>query len=68
MPQTTDRHSQPRALPVNLRDQDGGGMHRMLDAVSADVRMLRAVSVDIAHAADPRHGAQAADRRPLRTA
>lgn len=60
MPQTTDRHPQPRALPVVLRDQHGGGMRRMLDAVSADVRMLRAVSVDIAHATDPRHVA----RRP----
>ena len=60
MPQTTDRHAQRRVLPVVVRDRRGGGMRRMLGAVSAAARMLRAVSVDVAHAADPRHLA----RRP----
>jgi hypothetical protein len=60
MPLTTDRHAQRRALPVAVRGRRGGGMGRMLGAVSADARMLRAVSADVAHAADPRHVA----RRP----
>ncbi len=55
MPQIVDRHTQRRAPPVVLRDRRGSGMHRMLGAVSADARMLRAVSADIVHAADPRH-------------
>ena len=63
MPQTTDRHAQRRVLPVVVRDRRGSGMRRMLDAVSADARMLRAISVDVAHAADPRHLA----RRPPAT-
>ncbi len=60
MPQTTERHAQRRVLPVVVRDRRGGGMRRMLGAVSADARMLRAISADVAHAADPRHLA----RRP----
>ncbi len=60
MPQTTDRLTQRRALPVPVRDRRGSGMRRMLDAVSADARMLRAMSADVTHAADPRHLA----RRP----
>jgi 1-acyl-sn-glycerol-3-phosphate acyltransferase len=55
MPQTTDRHAQRRVLPVVVRDRRGSGMRRMLGAVSADARMLRAISADVAHAADPRH-------------
>ena len=61
MPQTTDRPAQRRAPAVVVRDRRGSGMRRMLDAVSADARMLRAISADVAHAADPRHLA----RRPL---
>lgn len=60
MPQTTDRHAQRGVLPVAVPDDHGGGMRRMLDAVFADVRMLRAISVDIAQVTDPRHVA----RRP----
>ena len=69
MPQTTDRHAQRRVLPVVVRGRPGSGMRRMLGAVSADARMLRAVSVDVAHAADPRdvaRGAPAADPFELR--
>jgi hypothetical protein len=50
MPQTMDRHAQRRVLPVVVRDS---GMRRMRNAVSADARVLRAVSVDVVHAADP---------------
>ena len=60
MPQTTDRDAQRRVHPVVARDHRGSGMHRMRNTVSADARMLRAISADIAHAADPRHLA----RRP----
>jgi 1-acyl-sn-glycerol-3-phosphate acyltransferase len=60
MPQTTDRHEQRRARPVVVRDRRGSGMRRMRGAVSADARMLRAISADVAHAADPRQLA----RRP----
>ncbi len=66
MPTTTDRHAQRRALSVVARDRGG---RRVLDAVSAEARMLRAVSADIAHAADPRHlahGQPAADPFELR--
>src|ERR1019366_7045131 len=59
MPQTTDRPAQRRVLPVVVGDRRGGGMRRMLGAVSADARMLSAISADAAHAA-PRHLA----RRP----
>ena len=55
MPQTTDRPAQRRARSVVVRDRRGSGMRRMLGAVSADARMLRAISADVAHAADPRH-------------
>ncbi|MGZ4273912.1 MAG: 1-acyl-sn-glycerol-3-phosphate acyltransferase, partial [Solirubrobacteraceae bacterium] len=55
MPRTPDRHAQRRVLPVVVRDRRGSGMRRMLGAVSADARMLRAISADVAHAADPRH-------------
>ncbi|MGZ3362833.1 MAG: 1-acyl-sn-glycerol-3-phosphate acyltransferase, partial [Xanthobacteraceae bacterium] len=68
MPQTTDRPVRRRVLPV-VRDRRGSGMRRMLGAVPADVRMLRAISVDVAHAADPRHLARrppAADPLALR--
>jgi 1-acyl-sn-glycerol-3-phosphate acyltransferase len=44
-----------------VRDRRGAGMRRMLGAVSAEGRVIRAVSADVAHAADPRHLA----RRPL---
>jgi 1-acyl-sn-glycerol-3-phosphate acyltransferase len=60
MPQTTDRHAQRRVHPVVSDDRHGDRMGRMLGALSADARMLRAISVDVAHAADPRH----ADHRP----
>ena len=69
MPQTTDRPAQRRVLPEVVRDRRGGGMHRTLGAVSADARMLRAISADVAHAADPRHLARsspAADPFELR--
>jgi 1-acyl-sn-glycerol-3-phosphate acyltransferase len=36
-------------------DRRGGGAGRILDAVFADALMLRAISADVAHAADPRH-------------
>jgi len=54
MPQATERPAQ-RVLPMVVRDRRDSGMHRMADAVSADTRMIRAISADIAHAADPRH-------------
>ncbi len=54
MPQRTDRHAQRSMHPV-VRDRGGSGMRRMLEAVSADAEMLRAISVDVAHATDPRH-------------
>ncbi|MGZ6724308.1 MAG: lysophospholipid acyltransferase family protein [Solirubrobacteraceae bacterium] len=60
MPQTMDRHAQRRALPVLVHGRRGGGMGRILGALSADARMLGAISADVAHAADPRHVA----RRP----
>jgi 1-acyl-sn-glycerol-3-phosphate acyltransferase len=66
MPQTTDRHAQRRARSVVARDRRG---RRILGALSADARMLRAISADIAHAADPRHlahGQPAADPFELR--
>ncbi|MGZ6576295.1 MAG: hypothetical protein ACXVHJ_35535, partial [Solirubrobacteraceae bacterium] len=69
MPQTTDRHAQRRALPVLVRGRRGGGMGRILGALSADARMLGAISADVAHAADPRHVARrtpAADPFELR--
>src|SRR5664279_1462375 len=55
MPQTTDGPAQHPVLPMVVRDRRGSGMRRMLGAVSADARMLSAISVDVAHAADPRH-------------
>jgi len=55
MPQTTDRHAQRRVHSVVVRDRRGRGVRRMRNAVSADARMIRAVSADLAHAADPRH-------------
>ena len=60
MPQTTDRPAERRVLPMVVRDRRGSGMRQMLGAVSADALMLRAISGDVAHAADPRHLA----RRP----
>ncbi len=60
MPQTSDRPPDRRVHPVVARDRHGTRMGRMLGAVSADARMLRAISADVAHAADPRHAA----RRP----
>jgi hypothetical protein len=60
MPQTTDRHAQRRGLPMVVRDRRGSGMRRPLNAVSAAEWMLRAISADVAHVADPRHLA----RRP----
>ena len=69
MPQTTDRHAQRRALPLPVRGSRSGGIGRMLGAVSADARMLRAISADVAHAADPRrvaHRPPAGDAFELR--
>ena len=60
MPQTRGQAAQSPELPMVAPDRSGSGMRRMLDAVSADARMFSAASVDIAHAADPRHLA----RRP----
>src|SRR5664280_2089620 len=60
MPQTGDRPAQRRVLSMAVRDRPGSGMRRMLGAVSAEARMLNAISVDVARAADPRHLA----RRP----
>src|SRR5664280_1578141 len=53
MPQTGDRPAQRRVLSMAVRDRPGSGMRRMLGAVSAEARMLNAISVDVAHAADP---------------
>lgn len=61
MTSTIDGPAQRGAHPGVVRDDRGRGMSRMLDAVSAEARMLRAMSVDVAHAADPRHVA----RRPM---
>src|SRR5664280_1576911 len=58
MPPTTDRPAQRRELAMVVRDRRR--MRRMLGAVSADALMLRAISADAVHAADPRHLA----RRP----
>ena len=55
MPQTTHRSEQRRMPAVLERDRRGSEMRRMLGAVSADARMLSAISADFAHAADPRH-------------
>jgi hypothetical protein len=55
MPQTTDRHAPSGVHPMVVRERRGGGMRRMPNAVSADARVLRAISGDVAHAADPRH-------------
>ncbi|HUO72140.1 MAG TPA: hypothetical protein VMU39_15340, partial [Solirubrobacteraceae bacterium] len=55
MPQTTDRPAHRRVRSVAVRDRHDGGMRRILGAVSADARMLRAISADVAHTADPRH-------------
>ena len=53
MPPTTARPAQRPELAINARDHRG--RRRILDVVSADALMLRAISVDVAHAADPRH-------------
>ncbi len=69
MPQPTTCPAQPRVPPMVARDRRGSAMHRMLEAVSADARMLSAASVDVAHAADPRylaHRPPAADPFELR--
>jgi 1-acyl-sn-glycerol-3-phosphate acyltransferase len=58
MPDTTDGSAQRRELAVAARDRHGMG--RVLGAVYADALMLRAISADVAHTADPRHLA----RRP----
>ena len=55
MPQTAARPAQHPVPPMVVRDRRGSGMRRMLGALSADARMLSAISVDFAHAADPRH-------------
>src|SRR5664279_3003608 len=55
MPQTVERAARRRGLPVVRHDRRGSGLRQMLGAVSADTRMLRAVSADVAHAADLRH-------------
>ena len=55
MPQTIDRPAHRRVFPMVVRDRRGSGMRRVLGAASADARVLRAISADIAHAADPRH-------------
>ena len=55
MPQTMGRHAQRRALPVVVGDRREGKIERMLGALSADARMLHAVSADVAQVADPRH-------------
>jgi 1-acyl-sn-glycerol-3-phosphate acyltransferase len=70
MSETMDRHAPQRpALPVVMPGRGAAGASRMRDAISADARMLRAISADVAHAADPRHLArrpQAADPFALR--
>ena len=58
MPDTTDGSAQRRELAVTARDRHRMG--RVLGAVYADALMLRAISADVAHTADPRHLA----RRP----
>ena len=58
MPQTRDRPARRRVLPAVVRDRRGSGMRGMVGAVSADVRMVRAISADVVHAADPRHFAR----------
>jgi hypothetical protein len=75
MAQARDRHVQRRVLPVGVRDRRDSEVRRMVEAVAADARMLRAMSVDFADAADPRHLVRrpsAADpfalRMPLSTA
>jgi hypothetical protein len=55
MPQNTDRPVPHRELAMVVHDRCGSGMRRTLGAVSADALMLRAFSVDVAQAADPRH-------------
>ena len=60
MPQTTDRRAQRRVLSVVVRDRRGGGLRRLVGAVAADARVLRAVSADVVDAVDPRRLA----RRP----
>ena len=54
MAKITDRPALRRVLPMVVRDRRAGGMHRMRNAVSADAQMLRAISADVAHTADPR--------------
>jgi 1-acyl-sn-glycerol-3-phosphate acyltransferase len=69
MPRISDRHAQRRVHPGAVADRCGRGVRRMLGAASADARMLRAASVDVAHAADPRriaHTPPAADPFELR--
>jgi hypothetical protein len=46
MPQTTDRDAQRRAHPMVVGDGRGSGMRRMRNAVSAEARVLRAMSAD----------------------
>ncbi len=60
MPQTPGQAAQSPVLPMVAPDRSGSGMRRMLDGVSAEARMFSAASVDIAHAADPRHLARRA--------
>ena len=55
MPQTIDRHAHRRVLPMVVSDRREGEMRRLLGAVSADALVLRTISADLAHAADPRH-------------
>jgi 1-acyl-sn-glycerol-3-phosphate acyltransferase len=55
MPQTRNGRAQAAVPSTAVDDRPGGGMHRMLDAVLADARVLSAMSADVAHAADPRH-------------
>jgi 1-acyl-sn-glycerol-3-phosphate acyltransferase len=53
MPQTPDRHT-PRPEPATIV-RNRRRKRRVLGAVYADALMLRAISADVAHAADPRH-------------
>jgi 1-acyl-sn-glycerol-3-phosphate acyltransferase len=55
MSQARDRPAQARGVSMAVHDRPGSGMHRLLEAVAADARMLNAVSGDVARAADPRH-------------
>jgi len=55
MPQTTDQPAQRHELATVVRDRRGSGIQEALGAVSADALMLRTISADITHAADPRH-------------